>query len=230
MTPERFRKIKAVLDARQPDLTVVMENISKPHNLGAVMRTCDAVGVLDVHAVWSARARRIGNAVTAGSRKWVAVHHHATVGDALSRLRGSGFRILAAHLSASAKDFREVDFTLPSAIVLGTELYGLSDEAAALCDQHVVVPMLGMVASLNVSVANAALLFEAQRQRLTAGLYARTRLSPEAYRTLLFEWCYPVLARRCRESCEPYPILAEDGSLPPPSRAHIAHRSAPIKG
>ena len=216
MTPERFRKIKAVLDKRQPDLTVVMESISKAHNLGAVVRTCDAVGVLEAHAVWSSRTHRVGNAVSAGSRKWVAVHGHRSVGDALGGLRERGYQILAAHLSSSAKDFRSVDFTVPTAIVLGTELYGLSDAAAALCDYHVLVPMLGMVASLNVSVASAALLFEAQRQRLQAGLYDRSRLDPDSYRALLFEWCYPTLARRCRTRGDAYPVLGEDGALPPP--------------
>jgi len=214
MTPKRFRKIEGVLQARQPDLTVVMENLDKPHNLGAVIRTCDAVGVLEVHAVWSAKARRIGNATTAGSRKWVSVRSHANITDALGALRATGFRVFAAHLSPQAKDFREVDFTQPTALVLGTELYGLSDDAAALCDEHVVVPMLGMVASLNVSVANAALLFEAQRQRIGAGLYQHCRLAPDEYDRLLFEWCYPVLARRLRERGETYPVLAADGSLP----------------
>jgi len=224
MTPERFRKISAVLRARQPDLTVVMENISKPHNLGAIIRTCDAVGVLEAHAVWSARTRRVGNAVSAGSRKWVALRNHESVEAAVGGLRKRGFKIFAAHLSTSAMDFREADFTQPAAIVLGTELYGLTHEAAALCDQHVVVPMLGMVASLNVSVANAVLLFEAQRQRMEAGFYERCRLERETYRDLLFEWCYPILARRCRDKGEPYPALAEDGALPAPVPARAFPR------
>ncbi len=190
-----------------------MESISKPHNLGAILRTCDAVGVLEAHAVWSRRPKRAGNAVSAGSRKWVGVRNHASVRDAITALRATGHQILAAHLSPRARDYREVDFTRPSAIVLGTELYGVSDEAVAQSDFDIVVPMLGMVPSLNVSVATAAILFEAQRQRLDAGFYDRPRLSAEAYRRMVFEWGYPTLARKCQERGEPYPALTEDGSL-----------------
>jgi len=113
-----------------------------------------------------------------GTRKWVPVRKHRTFPDALAHLRTSGFRVLAAHPAPQALDFRAVDYTLPTAILLGTEETGVSEEAAAAADGWIAIPMAGMVTSLNVSVAAALVLFEAQRQREAAGLYASSRLPP----------------------------------------------------
>ena len=123
-------------------------------------------------------------------------------------LRKRGFRIVAAHPIAGARDYRTVDFTRPAALLVGAELHGLSDEGLRLADEYVVIPTVGMVRSLNVSVATSLLLFEAFRQRQAAWLYERCRLEPERYRTLLFEWGYPRLARRLREEGLPYPSPA----------------------
>jgi tRNA (guanosine-2'-O-)-methyltransferase len=111
-------------------------------------------------------------------------------------------------------DFREVDFTEPTALMMGAELLGLSDEALALADARVSVPMVGMAHSLNVSVATALLLFEAFRQREAAGMYEESRIDPEDRKRILFEWAYPRIARHCRERGTPYPSLGEDGDLP----------------
>jgi tRNA (guanosine-2'-O-)-methyltransferase len=118
---------------------------------------------------------------------------------------------LAAHFSEHAIDYREVDFTKPTAIVMGTELEGISDETAQIVDQHIIVPMQGMVASLNVSVASAVILFEAQKQRLAAGMYQTRSMQDERYYKLLFEWSYPRIARMYREKNQPYPELDDEG-------------------
>ena len=106
---------------------------------------------------------------------------------------------MAAHSSAGARDFRDVDYTAKVAIILGAELVGPSQAALEQADVHVAIPMQGLGESVNVSVAGAVILFEAQRQRLAAGLYAESRLTPEEFDRALFEWCYPDIARRCRE-------------------------------
>jgi len=213
MTPERLARLNAVLDRRQPDLTVLMDDVHKSHNLAAILRTCDAVGVLATHAVSPGGevARHMQRA--GGSAKWVEVTAHASVDAACDRLEADGFRIVAAHFSERAVDFRSIDYAAPTALLLGAEKRGVGARAAARAHAHVTVPMHGQVASLNVSVAAAVVLFEAERQRAIAGLYARPRLIPEQRRRLLFEWAYPRLAGWCRARGRPYPMLDEHGAL-----------------
>lgn len=213
-TARRFARLEAVLDRRQPDLTVLLENVHKPHNFAAIVRTCDAVGVFEAHAVTPAGARpALHRAVAAGAGRWLRVRAWDDLGAACDALAAGGFQLVAAHPAPGAVDFREVDYTLPTALLLGQEKEGVTAEARARVDRLVAIPMLGMVPSLNVSVAAAVILFEAQRQRAAAGLYGRSRLDPETYRTTLFEWAWPVLAERCREAGIPYPELDEDGSV-----------------
>jgi tRNA (guanosine-2'-O-)-methyltransferase len=204
-----------VLDRRQPDLTVVMDRVHKPHNLSAIVRSCDAVGVLEAHAVPAGEPLEIPAASSAGSSKWVRVTRHRDILAAIRALRAAGHRLYAAHPTAGARDFRAPDYTQPTAFVLGSELHGLGDEALALADEAIVIPMYGMVRSLNVSVATALLLFEAQRQRQAAGMYATSRLDPAAEPALLFEWAYPRLARKLKDEGRPYPALREDGTFDP---------------
>ena len=215
MTPERYRRLRAALDLRQPDLTVLMDRVHKPHNLSAILRSCDAVGVLEAHAVPPEGGLELPAASSAGSSKWVGVRRHRDAAAAVRALHETGFRLFAAHPTAGARDFRDADYTAPTAFLVGAELHGLGDEALRLADEAVLIPMAGLVRSLNVSVATALLLFEAFRQRQAAGLYAQSRLDPERRRTLLFEWAYPRLARRLAAEGRPYPALAEDGSFDP---------------
>jgi tRNA (guanosine-2'-O-)-methyltransferase len=130
----------------------------------------------------------------------------------VAHLRGEGFTVLAAHLSDRAVDFREVDYTRPLALMMGSELHGVSDEGLESADLHVVIPMQGLVQSLNVSVATALLLFEAQRQRMAAGMYDEPRLSEAELRLRLFEWCYPREAAVFRSRGTPYPELDDEGN------------------
>lgn len=212
LRPERLARLAATLDRRQPDLTLLAENTHKPHNAAALIRTCDAVGIFEMHAVAQQPLAR-HRLTTAGSRKWVRLKRHQRLADACAALRDAGFRLLAAHQSSRAVDYREVDYTRPSAIVVGSELWGVSATAATLADEHLVVPMKGMVASLNVSVAAALVLYEALRQRERAGLYDRCRLPADLYNAMLFEWAYPRIARRCRERGLPYPALDPSGAV-----------------
>ncbi|MCH9652135.1 MAG: tRNA (guanosine(18)-2'-O)-methyltransferase TrmH [Deltaproteobacteria bacterium] len=214
MKPDRFHRLKAVLDRRQPDLTVLMENVHKGHNFAAVLRSCDAVGMLSAHAVLPTghlpSHRRMS---AAGAKRWIEVHTHTRLEQGVEVVRGRGMQLLAAHLSPRAVDYREVDYTQPTAILLGQEKDGVTQEAIESCDGEIVIPMEGMVGSLNVSVAAAVILFEAQRQRSQAGLYETQRLEESNYQRILFEWAYPRLASLCQRRGEPYPPLGPDGEL-----------------
>lgn len=205
--------MRAVLERRQPDLTVLMEQVNKSHNFSAILRNCEAVGVLKAHAVLPEKGIELHHHTSAGTTKWVAVEVHAHVTAAVDQLHREGFSILAAHPTVEAKDYRKVDLTRPVAIMVGAELDGISEEGLALADETVAIPMAGMVRSLNVSVATALLLFEAQRQRDEAGLYETSRLPDATFRRLLFEWAYPEIAEVLRKKGEPYPALSRDGEI-----------------
>ena len=190
MTPERYQRIREMLAKRQTDLTVCLENVHKPHNVSAVVRTCDAIGIHKVHAVWENQYRvRSGTAM--GSQQWVNVDTHENVTDAIGALKAQNMQVLVTHLSDKAVDFRDIDYTKPTAILFGQEKYGVTDEAIAMCDQDIVIPMVGMVQSLNVSVAAALVLYEAQRQRQIAGMYDVQHLSEEECQRMLFEGGLP---------------------------------------
>jgi tRNA (guanosine-2'-O-)-methyltransferase len=213
MTPERFLRIRTVLDRRQPDLTVLMDNVHKPHNFSAILRSCDAVGVHEAHGVWPAPELEPHRRTSSGTAKWIRIRTHASLREAFTSLRARGFRIYAAQAGAGARDYREADYTRPVAIVLGAELQGLSPESLVLADGRVAVPMSGFGHSLNVSVAAAVILFEAQRQRLQAGFYMRPRLDPLEYARTLFEWAYPELAEHYRRRGRRYPALDDRGDI-----------------
>lgn len=196
MTPERKQRIIDTARRRQPDLTVFMERVHKPHNLAAVLRTCDAVGVMHAHAVPGDQGLPALNNIAQGAQRWVGLTRHPDTGRGLGELKRGGFSCVAAHFSDRAIDFRAVDYTRPVAIVLGTEKFGISKEAAEACDQHIVIPMHGMTQSLNVSVACALILYEAQRQRMAAGMYAGHDPDQAPWRQLIEDWIARDLASR----------------------------------
>ncbi|ALE98498.1 tRNA (guanosine(18)-2'-O)-methyltransferase [Serratia marcescens] len=204
-----------MLATRQPDLTVCLEQVHKPHNVSAIIRTADAVGVHQVHAVWPTTRMRTLVSSAAGSNSWVSVKTHRSIGDAVGHLKAQGMQILATNLSARAVDFREVDYTRPTCVLLGQEKTGITEEALALADRDIVIPMIGMVQSLNVSVASALILYEAQRQRQNAGLYRRdnSMLDEEEQQRLLFEGGYPVLANVAKRKGLPRPQIDEQGQV-----------------
>lgn len=213
--PRRFARLRAALAQRQPDLTVLMDGVHKGHNLSAIVRTCDAVGVAAVHAVPvpGGKPVRLGKKPTAGARKWIEVVWHRSGEAAVAALRAAGFQIVVADVAADAEDFRALDYTRPTAFAVGGELEGLTAAVRDGADARVRIPMRGLVESLNVSVATGILLFEAERQRAAAGLYDAPRYSPEDFARRLFEWAYPTAAKRLQAAGLPYPPLGADGSF-----------------
>jgi tRNA (guanosine-2'-O-)-methyltransferase len=211
VTKERYDKILRVLKKRQRDLSVLAENVHKPHNLSAILRSCDAVGVGVVHALNPTGGVPTFNETSASAHKWVELRVHGSLAEARAAL--GAVQLLAAHFSDRALDYRDVDYTKPTCVLFGNEKHGVSREAADAADAHIVIPMLGMVQSLNVSVAAAVILFEAQRQRLQAGLYDAPQLSEAELNAQAFRWLYPRQAALFEARGLPYPPLGDDGSL-----------------
>ncbi len=213
MTENRLNRMRGVLDKRQLDLRVFLEKVHKPHNLSAILRSCDAVGVDKAHAILPDPMYRVNRRHSAGNGQWVDVEIHDDSVTAINDLQAQGFAVYAAHLSDEAVCYTSIDYTKPSVILLGTEKYGVSPEASAAVDKHIIIPMMGMGQSLNVSVAAAVILYEAQRQRDEKGMYDSVQFDDETYQTKLFEWMQPKMAKYCQKKGIPYPELDEDGAI-----------------
>jgi tRNA (guanosine-2'-O-)-methyltransferase len=190
-TDRRIARLESALRHRQPDLMVVLENVHDLHNVSAVLRTCDAVGIQTLHLIYTyeqppenALARR----VSAGTAKWLDLVQWDSVAGCYGALRSMGIRVLATALSETAVSIYGEDFTQPVAVVFGNEMRGLSEEAIELADGEIYIPMVGMVQSLNISVSCAVTLYEAHRQRLTAGSYDAPRMSQHDIDQMLEEW------------------------------------------
>ncbi len=202
-----------MLHNRQPDLTVVMDNVNKAHNLSAIIRSCDSVGIETIHAVSYRTSIYTEQKAAAGSSKWITMKLYPDIESVYAKLSGSGMQILVATNSNACLDFRAVDYTIPTALVVGAEWDGVSQEAIKGADIDITIPMLGMGESLNVSVATAVVLFEAQRQRSLKGMYHQPRIGKESLKKKLFELAYPRLSRELREKESPYPPLDEEGRI-----------------
>lgn len=190
MTPERRDKLLKVLSKRQPDLTVVLENVFDPHNISAVMRTCDAVGIQEVFILNTKipRHKKWGAKSSSSAAKWLTVHQFENAGECFSSLRKRYSKILTTHLSSDAIGLHEIDMTEPIALVFGNEHSGVSDEIRALADGNFIIPQVGIIQSLNISVACAVTLYEAYRQKNLAGHYNRDNMDHVMKQELLKEW------------------------------------------
>ena len=192
MTPERNDRLMAVLNKRQPDITVVLENVFDPHNISAVMRTCDAVGIQEIF-VLNTRIpphKKWGSKSSSSASKWLTVHQFTDAAACFGALRQNYSRILTTHLSSDALSLHEIDFVQSIALVFGNEHDGVSEEIRAMADGNFIIPQVGMIRSLNISVACAVSLYEAFRQKSGAGHYLRSRLPDEQFNGLFAQWAY----------------------------------------
>lgn len=186
----RLNKIVNTLKRRQYDLMVVLENIHDPHNVSAIFRTCDAVGIPKVSLVYTIeKFPKIGKKSSASAFKWVEREKYKSIENCYSQLRKDGFKIYASSISEDAKSIYELDLSERVAIVLGNEHRGVSKEASQLADERIIIPMFGMVQSLNVSVAAAIILYEAARQRIMKGKYELSQISEKELDRLIEQWC-----------------------------------------
>lgn len=185
----RLQRLRGVLERRQPGLTVVIENVHDPHNVSAILRSCDAVGVARVELLYTVeKFPRIGKKSSSSANKWVERRRHTSVKECFSILHGEGFQILATRLGESSCSLFDSSLVRPTAFVLGNEHRGVSDEAAAAADACIGIPMMGMIESLNVSVAAAVCLYEALRQRLARGMYSTPQYTPALLESLFDDW------------------------------------------
>ena len=190
MTPERNERLTSVLNKRQPDLTVVLENVFDPHNISAVMRTCDAVGIQDIyilnnkippHKKWGAKS-------SSSAAKWLTIHQFTDAGECFAALRKNFKYIYTTHLSTDAVGLHELNLTEPVALVFGNEHSGVSEAIIAMADGNFIIPQMGIIRSLNISVACAVSLYEAFRQKNNAGHYAEPKLTAGHLQLLRDEW------------------------------------------
>ena len=190
MTTEREERITSVLDKRQDNLTIVLENVFDPHNISAVMRTCDAVGVQDLFILNTKipRHKKWGAKSSSSAAQWLTIHQYTDARECFSELRRRADRIVTTHLSGDAVSLYQMDLTSRVALVFGNEHSGVSEEIRALADGNFIIPQVGIIKSLNISVACAVSLYEAFRQKSTAGQYDRPGLEPARYDSLLKEW------------------------------------------
>ena len=213
--PRRFEKIKNVLNCRIKDLTVLVEDVNKPHNLSAILRTCDAAGVFEANFISKKNAVKTFNSTAQGSQKWVKLNTYESTISAISNLKNKGFKLYGTTLTSKSIDYRDFDYCENTCFVLGAEKWGLSNEILSKVDQSIFIPMRGMVQSLNVSVATSILLFEAIRQRDRKGLLPTNGegLELREYQNTLFEWSYPELACIYKNSGKEYPKLNNEGEF-----------------
>lgn len=192
LTPRREEKLKRVISHRQRSLAVVLENVHDPHNISAVLRSCDAVGVLDVFVIHTAefRTRKLGRKSSASAKKWVNVFYYDSTEECFAELRKKGLEIWVTHLSSDAKNLYEMELTKPIALVFGNEKDGVTEKAVELADGNFIIPMIGMIQSLNISVACAVSLYEALRQRLAADHFAKPEFTAEVQAALYHEWSH----------------------------------------
>ena len=191
MTPERYNRMLSVIKNRQTNLTVVMENVNDPHNISAVMRTCDAVGIQDIYILNTKIAKHdyFGVKSSSSAAKWLTVHQFTNAQECFTALRKNYNKIYTTHLSSDAVSLYDIDFTDSVALVFGNEHDGVSEETIALADGNFIIPQLGFIKSLNISVACAVSIYEAHRQKMEAGHYNKQTMSLERQESLLNDWC-----------------------------------------
>lgn len=190
MTPERSAKLKKVLNNRQPDLTIVLENVFDPHNISAVMRTCDAVGIQDIFVLNTKipRHKKFGEKSSSSAAKWLTVHQYDNAEECFNELKKKEMKIYATKLNDASIDLYEVNFVQPIAIVFGNEHSGVSEEIEPYIDGNIIIPQVGIIQSLNISVACAVTIYEAFRQKRMVGHYNKQSLSNDAYNRLWEKW------------------------------------------
>jgi tRNA (guanosine-2'-O-)-methyltransferase len=190
MTPERHERLTQVLEKRQPDLTVVLENVFDPHNISAVMRTCDAVGIQDIyilnnkippHKKWGAKS-------SSSAARWLSIHQFTDAKECFTELRKNFKKVYTTHLSSDAVALHDLDLTEPVALVFGNEHSGVSDDIIAMADGNFIIPQVGIIKSLNISVACAVSLYEAYRQKKNAGHYDESKITGEKLSKLRESW------------------------------------------
>ncbi|SEA53738.1 tRNA (guanosine-2'-O-)-methyltransferase [Arachidicoccus rhizosphaerae] len=198
MTPERLEKLKNVLLKRQFDLTVIFENVQDPHNIAAVLRTCESAGIQEVHILNHTIAPHpkfgdgLGYRSSSSAWKWLTLHYHDNIQSCVKAIRSQGFTLMATALNEKAVNLYDVDFTQKLALVFGNEKKGVSDEMLENCDGNFLIPQQGIIQSLNISVACAICIYEAYRQKNAQGHYAPKSMADPRIQKVAKQWELPI--------------------------------------
>jgi tRNA (guanosine-2'-O-)-methyltransferase len=190
MTEQRFNRLTSVINHRQPDLTIVLENVFDPHNISAVMRTCDAVGIQDVYILNNRIPphKKWGNKSSSTASQWLTIHQFTDIEKCFEEVRRKYQNVYASHLGENSVDVYEMNFTESVALIFGNETFGVSDEIRKYADGDFIIPQVGIIKSLNISVACAVTLYEAFRQKNQHGHYDKSRLPDADLDKLKDQW------------------------------------------
>ena len=190
MTPQRYERLTSVLHHRQPDLTVILENVFDPHNISAVMRTCDSVGIQDVYVLNNRIPphKKWGEKSSSTASKWLSVHQFTDVENCFEEIRKKYAKVYTSYLGESSEDLYQMNLTESVALVFGNETFGVSDDIRKYADGDFIIPQAGIIKSLNISVACAVTLYEAFRQKKQKGHYNESRLPETQMRNLQKQW------------------------------------------
>ena len=188
-TETRKQKLLSVLQQRQPDLTLILDNIHDPHNVSAIYRSCDAFGISEVHLCYTDTPfPELAKKTSASARKWVETKRHASADNVVNELLDNNYQILATSFNKNARPLRQWNFLQPTAIILGNEHAGVRNELLKKATGELYIPMHGLIQSFNVSVAAAIILAEAARQREDAGWYDYSRVRQEELEKKYNQW------------------------------------------
>ena len=199
VSDERLEKMKKILYTRQDTLRVFMDYVYSSHNLSAIVRTCDAVNIGKLYYRHQKKVK-LNSEITMGAHKWIFHEYVDNIENFYKNIKNQGYQVVVTLLDKDTIDFREVDYTKPTLIVLGNEVDGASEVSIKYADKKVIIPMYGMSQSLNVSVANAVILYEAQRQRALKGMYDIPQLSTEIIEKTLKKWAYDDIIKAKRKN------------------------------
>ncbi len=189
ITDKRVERIREIAAKRQFDLRLVMENIHDPHNVSAIYRTCDAIGIPKITQIYTVeKFPKLKNSSSSSASKWIETEKFDSYQEMVNSLKNESYEIISSCLDEKAESIFEVDFTKKIAIVVGNEHRGISDEMRELSDKLIYIPMYGMVQSLNVSVATAVILYEVLRQRLVSKMYENNKIEEEELEKIVLKW------------------------------------------
>ncbi|MEO8823545.1 MAG: RNA methyltransferase [Ginsengibacter sp.] len=190
MTPQRFNRLNSVLEKRQPDLTVVLENVFDPHNVSAVLRTCDAVGIQDVYILNDRIPphKKWGYKSSSTAAEWLSMHQFTNADECFGEVKNNYEKIYTSYLGEASTDLYSMELTGSIALVFGNETFGVSENIRKFSDGDFVIPQTGIIKSLNISVACAVSLYEAFRQKSKKGHYNNSRLPESKMLELQKKW------------------------------------------
>ena len=192
MTEKRLNKFREVVSKRQKYLTLVLENLHDPHNVSAILRTAESVGIDKIHLIYNGEEKfpRISKVSSASAKKWVEVVKHDSLKKCFAELKKQKYKIYSTYMEENKKNLSlyDIDLTKRIALVFGNEHRGVSEEAKKFSDKNFLIPMVGMVQSLNVSVSVAVCIYEAMRQRTDAGMYDRSAYAAKELKQKLTDY------------------------------------------